>query len=178
MEKPEKLSAEYLSKHGIAVTESHRAVCRKAFDIHDYLVCINCGKIVEFNRPDIKAAQKEVAEEHGFRMVPHALRIEGLCAECREKNGTAQFEQPHQASRPVELPLSMVGGGERVRICMIRGGRNIKQRLASMGVTPGDEIEVLQNLFSGPITIRVKDTRIAIGHGISHKVMVKPISRL
>ena len=73
------------------------------------------------------------------------------------------------------MPLSLVGNGECVRVAEIHGCREMKQRLAALGMKPGEAIEVLQNTFTGPVTVCVKDSRIAIGRGMSHKIFVKPI---
>lgn len=50
---------------------------------HDHLVCIDCGKVVEFVDPEIERRQKEIADQYGFTVHDHAFY---LYAECREKN--------------------------------------------------------------------------------------------
>ncbi|MFZ5799076.1 MAG: Fur family transcriptional regulator, partial [Thermodesulfobacteriota bacterium] len=57
---------------------------------HDHLVCIRCGKIIEFVNEHIEQLQKSVAERHDFTMTDHNLEIYGICGECRkeEKNMT------------------------------------------------------------------------------------------
>jgi Fur family ferric uptake transcriptional regulator len=49
---------------------------------HDHLICIVCGKIVEFEDPRIEQLQNEVAGEHGFSIERHRLEIYGICSEC------------------------------------------------------------------------------------------------
>lgn len=51
---------------------------------HDHLVCIECGKIIEFVSEDIEKLQDEVCEEYRFQPIHHRLEIFGICAECRE----------------------------------------------------------------------------------------------
>ncbi len=46
---------------------------------HDHLICVKCGKIVEFVDASIEAKQKEIAEEKGFRISDHSLVIYGVC---------------------------------------------------------------------------------------------------
>ncbi len=140
---------------------------------HDHLVCLGCGKIEEFTHPDIEINQADVAKEYGFKMLRHSLRIEGLCSVCRKKSRATDVAPPPKMLHRAEIPLSMIGNGERVRVALIRGGREIKQRLFSMGLCEGDDVEILKNTFAGPLTIRVKDCRIAVGHGIAHKIFVK-----
>jgi Fur family ferric uptake transcriptional regulator len=52
---------------------------------HDHLVCVGCGKIIEFVNEQIERLQDEVAQKHGFELVAHFMRLSGLCAACRRK---------------------------------------------------------------------------------------------
>jgi Fur family ferric uptake transcriptional regulator len=40
---------------------------------HDHMVCVDSGDVVEFNDPVIERRQREIAEQHGFEIVDHAL---------------------------------------------------------------------------------------------------------
>jgi Fur family transcriptional regulator, ferric uptake regulator len=51
---------------------------------HDHLVCVKCGKVVEFLDEDIEERQRAIAREQGFALEDHSLVIYGLCADCRE----------------------------------------------------------------------------------------------
>lgn len=50
---------------------------------HDHLVCMKCGKVVEFMEEEIEKRQKAIAEEHGFTLEDHSLVIYGICPACR-----------------------------------------------------------------------------------------------
>jgi Fur family ferric uptake transcriptional regulator len=52
---------------------------------HDHMVCVVCGKVVEFNDPTIEKRQREIAKKNGFEMVDHSLIIYGHCSnpKCR-----------------------------------------------------------------------------------------------
>ncbi len=52
---------------------------------HDHLVCINCGRVVEFCDDTIERRQQEIAKKHGFTIEDHSLILYGRCknAECR-----------------------------------------------------------------------------------------------
>jgi len=52
---------------------------------HDHMVCISCGKVVEFFDPEIEALQDRIAEQHGFRIIDHALYMYGECPDCAGK---------------------------------------------------------------------------------------------
>lgn len=51
---------------------------------HDHLVCIKCGKVVEFVDEVIEERQKRVASERGFKLADHSLVIYGSCNGCEE----------------------------------------------------------------------------------------------
>jgi len=52
---------------------------------HDHLVCINCGKIIEFYNEKIEKLQEEVCEQHNFIPIEHRLGIKGYCEDCYKK---------------------------------------------------------------------------------------------
>ncbi|MCC6558696.1 MAG: transcriptional repressor [Polyangiaceae bacterium] len=49
---------------------------------HDHLICLTCGKIIEFEEPRIEALQAEIAARHGFEVSSHKHEMYGECAEC------------------------------------------------------------------------------------------------
>lgn len=51
---------------------------------HDHLVCVKCGKVVEFVEETIEERQRTIARKHGFTLEDHSLVIYGMCADCRE----------------------------------------------------------------------------------------------
>ncbi len=51
---------------------------------HDHLICLKCGKIIEFNEKKIENIQKKVAEKYNFKMVFHKLEIYGYCEKCQK----------------------------------------------------------------------------------------------
>jgi Fur family ferric uptake transcriptional regulator len=51
---------------------------------HDHLVCVRCGKIVEFECKMIESAQNEIAGRYGFRVLRHRHELYGHCRSCRE----------------------------------------------------------------------------------------------
>jgi Fur family ferric uptake transcriptional regulator len=51
---------------------------------HDHLVCLGCGRIVEFENEAIEAQQEQVAATHGFRLTSHRHELYGHCQDCQE----------------------------------------------------------------------------------------------
>ena len=70
------------------------------------------------------------------------------------------------------MPLPMVSPGKRVKIFSLAGGRGMQERLISMGLGPGSEIEVIRKGAPGPFIIAVKETRLAVGAGMAQRIMV------
>jgi len=73
------------------------------------------------------------------------------------------------------MPLAMVSPGEEVRLLAINGGRRLRKRLADLGLNLGMTVRVLQRDDRGPLILAVKDSRLALGRGMAHKIMVEPI---
>lgn len=55
---------------------------------HDHLVCIKCGKVVEFFDDVIETRQREIAKDKNFTIQDHALVIYGICGDpaCQASN--------------------------------------------------------------------------------------------
>ena len=52
---------------------------------HYHLLCIGCGKLVEFKSKELERIVKEVAKSFGFKYLHHHLEVCGLCPECQRK---------------------------------------------------------------------------------------------
>ena len=70
-------------------------------------------------------------------------------------------------------PLSKVEVGATVTFVSIDAGGDLKQRLAAMGLLPNVRITVLRNWHCGRIIINVKNTKVVLGRGMAHKVIVQ-----
>jgi Fur family ferric uptake transcriptional regulator len=46
---------------------------------HDHLVCLKCGKVIEFEDDVIEKRQDEVAERHNMKLTHHSLYLYGEC---------------------------------------------------------------------------------------------------
>nr|CAA6829925.1 MAG: Ferric uptake regulation protein FUR [uncultured Thiotrichaceae bacterium] len=62
--------------------EGGQAVFELASDEHhDHMVCIKTGRVVEFYDEVIEQRQREIAEQHGFKIADHSLTLYGEFAE-------------------------------------------------------------------------------------------------
>ncbi len=73
-----------------------------------------------------------------------------------------------------ERPLAQVPTGQRVRITGYQGGRMLRARLLALGLNLGREVDILQN-NRGLIIVGLNGGRVALGKGISQKVLTEPV---
>lgn len=52
---------------------------------HDHLICVDCGRIVEFEEPKIEELQEKIASRHGFLLKSHKHEMYGSCPDCQAK---------------------------------------------------------------------------------------------
>jgi Fur family transcriptional regulator, ferric uptake regulator len=52
---------------------------------HEHLVCVRCGRVVEFANERLERMLPVLADEHGFQHQRHRLEISGVCRECRQR---------------------------------------------------------------------------------------------
>jgi Fe2+ transport system protein FeoA len=71
------------------------------------------------------------------------------------------------------MPLVMISEGEEARLVAIHGGLHLRRRLADLGLNIGMTVRVVRNNPHGPIILAVKDSRLALGWGMAHRVMVE-----
>ena len=50
---------------------------------HDHLLCLRCGRVIEFSNDSIESLQERVCQEHQFRALGHRLQITGYCWKCQ-----------------------------------------------------------------------------------------------
>jgi len=52
---------------------------------HDHMICIRCGRIVEFESREIERLQTAICRRKGFTMTGHMHQIRGHCSDCAGK---------------------------------------------------------------------------------------------
>jgi len=68
----------------------------------------------------------------------------------------------------------MISPGERVTLVEVTAGHGARHRLTVLGLNPGGALSVVQD-DGGPLLLAVHDSRLALGRGMAHKIMVKPL---
>jgi len=72
------------------------------------------------------------------------------------------------------ISLTDVRIGETGKIAEFLGGRGVHNRLRALGIRPGARVtKVSAALMRGPVVLRVGGAQVALGFGISHKVIVE-----
>lgn len=73
------------------------------------------------------------------------------------------------------IHLAMVAPGETVRVIAVQGGQGLRRRLADLGMNEGEVLSVVQTDSGGPMILAVRDSRLAIGRGVAHKILVEVV---
>lgn len=69
--------------------------------------------------------------------------------------------------------LCDVKNGETVSVLFIHGGQAAHHRLFELGILPGERIIMFHNSGAGPLTVRVKGSKLSLGHGLAQKIIVR-----
>lgn len=80
------------------VTRHHFEGGKSVFELtdkqhHDHLVCLKCGKVVEFEDDVIEQRQTDIAEAHNIKLTNHSLYLYG---ECNDVEACEQYRKNNQ----------------------------------------------------------------------------------
>ncbi len=78
----------------------------------------------------------------------------------------------HSQPYPHQVTLADLRSGESGIIIALEAGKRLNARLSTLGFTPGVEIYMSHNYGHGPIVVKVRDTRIALGRGEAKTIFV------
>ena len=70
-------------------------------------------------------------------------------------------------------PLTAIASGGKAKVVALLGGRGFQNRMVSMGLKVGCEIEVLHRGSRGPVLVAAGGTRLALGHGMAERILVQ-----
>ena len=63
--------------------EGHHHYEVKPATEHHHLLCLGCGKVIEFNRPLSRYLKRNVPEARDFDIIETEVRMTGYCPKCR-----------------------------------------------------------------------------------------------
>jgi Fur family ferric uptake transcriptional regulator len=49
---------------------------------HDHMICMKCGRVIEFYSPTLEMLQNEICQKEKFKGIRHTLEILGYCEKC------------------------------------------------------------------------------------------------
>ncbi|MDD4891731.1 MAG: FeoA family protein [Phycisphaerae bacterium] len=78
----------------------------------------------------------------------------------------------HTHSVPV-VPLTSAVAGQVACVAVVEGGHGATCRLADLGLLPGHNVRMIRPSRGGPILVEVKGSRLALGHHLASKIMVR-----
>ncbi len=64
--------------------EAHHHYEAKALAQHHHLVCLDCGRVVEFQYPLARLVKRKVTEAKDFEITGSEVRMTGYCSKCRQ----------------------------------------------------------------------------------------------
>jgi Fur family ferric uptake transcriptional regulator len=50
---------------------------------HEHMVCLKCGKVIEFSDKTIEGALNKLCKKEGFEHTSHRFQVFGYCKDCR-----------------------------------------------------------------------------------------------
>jgi Fur family ferric uptake transcriptional regulator len=77
-----------VEKHHFA--EEHHLFEAKPTAEHQHLLCLGCGKIVEFACPLSSQFKDEIANRYDFKITSVEVQMKGLCSSCSKKNNSSR----------------------------------------------------------------------------------------
>jgi len=74
----------------------------------------------------------------------------------------------------MDMPLNFVGTGKFAKIKSVQGGEGMCKKIMEMGMSTGAIIKIMKN-DSGPLIVKVGETRLVLGRGMAQKIMANEI---
>lgn len=72
------------------------------------------------------------------------------------------------------VTLRQMRPGQSGKIVEIQGGHGLFNRLSAIGIRPGQKITKISSmLMRGPVTIQVGNAQMALGFGMTNKIIVE-----
>lgn len=50
---------------------------------HHHLICLECGKIIEFNDSVLEVFEQNLEKEYCFKIMDHRIKFYGKCSDCK-----------------------------------------------------------------------------------------------
>jgi ferrous iron transport protein A len=77
---------------------------------------------------------------------------------------------------PQAQPLAAFTAGQGAVITGFTGGRNLQERMAALGLFPGQRLTICQN-NGDSVVVKLNGHRLALGRGVSQKILALDAGR-
>ena len=74
------------------------------------------------------------------------------------------------------MPMNVAPANVVIEIVSYFGCGNLAHRLAELGLGIGSRIVITQSSGSGPVILDVEGSRIALGHRMTERILVRPVT--
>ncbi|MCQ6267796.1 transcriptional repressor [Fictibacillus sp. WQ 8-8] len=61
---------------------------------HYHVICTSCGKMRDFNYPELKEVEQFAKIKSGFEVSRHLFEIHGICPDCHNKTQNGEMDDP------------------------------------------------------------------------------------
>lgn len=69
------------------LSENHHHYEIKSPAEHYHLVCLSCGRVIEFGSPLLQRIENQIRRENQFEVTGAEIRLQGYCSRCRGRGG-------------------------------------------------------------------------------------------
>jgi Fur family ferric uptake transcriptional regulator len=69
------------------LSENHHHYEIKSPTEHYHLVCLGCGRVIEFESPLLERIKNQIRRENQFEVTSAEISLQGYCSRCRGKGG-------------------------------------------------------------------------------------------
>lgn len=74
------------------LNDSHHHYEMKSTSKHHHIVCLGCGKVIEFEYPISNYVQENIPEARDFQIVDMEIRMVGYCSQCQLEKSNMRFD--------------------------------------------------------------------------------------
>ena len=71
-----------------------------------------------------------------------------------------------------KTPLHLHSIGEKLTVVSLDGSDFFKEKLICQGIIPGAQIEIVNKRTNGPLVLRINQTKVIIGSGMTERIFV------
>ena len=75
-----------------------------------------------------------------------------------------------------DLTLSETRVGRTYTLIKFDAGRQLREKINSMGLNSGSRLTIISNSGHGPVGLEVRQTRLGIGRGMAQRIKVKELA--